>query len=58
MKALTAKGKILVEFLVEEYTPAKEADKEQCLAFIPARFNVDNIREKLVGAFDSPIWEQ
>ena len=58
VEVLTAKGKALVKFFVKEYTPAEEIDKEQYLASVPTRFNVDNVREKLAGAFDSPVWKQ
>lgn len=58
VEVLTAKGKALVKFFVKEYTPAEEIDKEQYLASVPIRFNVDNVREKLAGAFDSPVWKQ
>ncbi|RHK35815.1 hypothetical protein DW071_05060 [Bacteroides ovatus] len=58
VEVLTAKGKALIKFFVKEYTPAEEIDKEQYLASVPTRFNVDNVREKLAGAFDSPVWKQ
>ena len=58
VEVLTAKGEALVKFFVKEYMPAEEIDKEQYLASVPTRFNVDGIREKLTGAFDSSIWKQ
>ena len=58
VEVLTAKGKALIKFFVKEYTPAEEIDKEQYLASVPTRFNVDDVREKLAGAFDSPVWKQ
>lgn len=58
VEVLTAKGEALIKSFVKEYTSAEGIDKKQYLASVPVRFSADGIREKLAGAFDSPIWKQ
>ncbi|WP_349944469.1 4Fe-4S dicluster domain-containing protein, partial [Bacteroides cellulosilyticus] len=58
VEILTPKGKSLIERFVQETTPADGIDKETYLASVPVRFKLEQLREKLEGAFDSPIWKQ
>ena len=58
VEILTPKGKSLIERFVKETTPADGIDKEAYLASVPVRFQLEQLRGKLEGAFDSPIWKQ
>lgn len=58
IEILTDKGEALIERFVKEATPASSIEKEKYLATVPVRFHLDELRDKLQGAFDSPIWKQ
>lgn len=58
VEVLTLKGESLIKQFIKEFEPADDIEKEKYLADVPVRFELDVLRKKLDGAFDSPIWKQ
>ena len=58
VEVLTTKGRALVERFMKEPVPADGIDKSAYLASVPVRFQLEQLHEKLEGAFDSSIWKQ
>lgn len=58
VEVMTEKGERLVGLLAEEFKPAGEILKEASLAQVAAQFHPEQIHEKLVSAFDGPVWKQ
>nr|WP_320059286.1 4Fe-4S dicluster domain-containing protein [uncultured Bacteroides sp.] len=59
VEVLTSKGKALMELSADSFEQlSKEIDKELYLAKVPVHFALEQVKEKLSAAFDSPVWQQ
>ena len=58
VELITPKGDALFKHYVKEFTAAEGINKEQYLADVPARFDLEKLHGKLADAFNSPVWKQ
>lgn len=54
----TEKGERLVALSQALFEPSDGKDKEKYLAALPAAFDREQLRARLEGMFDSPVWKQ
>jgi sulfhydrogenase subunit beta (sulfur reductase) len=58
VEILTDKGEEIRALGAELFSAAQAANKEECLAAVPVRFDPRELQQKLADAFDHPFWQQ
>ena len=58
VEVITDKGKALVEKYNDLFGDAPEINKEDCLANVPVRFRLDELKGKISNMFESEVWKK